>query len=184
MERVPYVFDCWFESGSMPFAQFGYPHQNPDLFDPLKSVNYPADFIVEALDQTRGWFYTLHVLGVALFGERAFKAVDVNGLILASDGKKLSKKLRNYTEPEILFEQEGVDAFRLFVFTATAIGEDYRFSDDAVRDVRRRWLTPLLNVLSYFEMSQQTIATNETPEHFATLDVWIKARVAQPPTEV
>lgn len=184
MKRVPFVFDCWFESGSMPFAQFGYPIQNHDHFNAESQLNYPADFIVEALDQTRGWFYTLHVLGVALFGKAAFKAVDVNGLILAGDGKKLSKKLRNYTEPEVLFENEGVDAFRLFVLTATAIGEEYRFSDDAVRDVRRRWLTPLLNVVSYFELSKQVTDDSGTPEHYAKLDDWMKARVAEARAEV
>lgn len=184
MHREPFVFDCWFESGSMPFAQFGYPHKNKELFDAQNNLNYPADFIVEALDQTRGWFYTLHVLGVALFGKAAYSAVDVNGLILAGDGKKLSKKLRNYTEPEILFENEGVDAFRLFVLTATAIGEDYRFSDDAVRDVRRRWITPLLNVVSYFELSKQVIDTSETPDYYTKLDDWMKARVAQARAEV
>ncbi len=184
MHREPFVFDCWFESGSMPFAQFGYPHKNQEMFNTETELNYPADFIVEALDQTRGWFYTLHVLGVALFGKSAFKAVDVNGLILAPDGKKLSKKLRNYTEPEVLFENEGVDAFRLFVLTATAIGEDYRFSDDAVRDVRRRWITPLLNVVSYFELSKQVVDDVETPEYYAKLDEWIKARVAEARAEV
>lgn len=184
MHRELFVFDCWFESGSMPFAQFGYPHKNQEMFNPENEINYPADFIVEALDQTRGWFYTLHVLGVALFGKTAFKAVDVNGLILADDGKKLSKKLRNYTEPEALFETEGVDAFRLFVMTATTMGEDYRFSTDAIRDVRRRWITPLLNVVNYFALSKEVVDNSETSEFYTKLDDWMKARVAQARKEV
>lgn len=180
MQRVPFVFDCWFESGSMPFAQHHYPFENENLFNPEQSKGYPADFIAEALDQTRGWFYTLHVLGVALFGKRSYESVVVTGLLLASDGKKLSKSMRNYTAPEVLFETLGVDPFRLFLFTATALGEDYRFSDNAIADVKRRWITPLINVVTYYSLSlaerDESIATEP---HHNLLDQWIKSRVAQ-----
>ncbi len=180
MQRVPFVFDCWFESGSMPYAQWHYPFANKEHFAPSKQRGYPADFIGEALDQTRGWFYTLHVLGVALFGQRAYESVVVTGLLLAPDGKKLSKRLRNYVEPEALFEQEGVDALRLFLFTSASLGEDYRFSDAAVRDVKRRWIVPLLNVLEYYKLSlkDKDDIVETQPEHHE-LDTWIKSRVAQ-----
>ncbi|HEY1074695.1 MAG TPA: class I tRNA ligase family protein, partial [Patescibacteria group bacterium] len=180
MKRVPFVFDCWFESGSMPYAQHHYPFEHSDQFNPERGTGYPADFIAEALDQTRGWFYTLHVLGVALFGQRAYKNVVTSGLILASDGKKLSKRLRNYTDPEVVFSTIGADALRLFLFTAASIGEDYRFSDAAVNDVKRRWITPLLNSVQYYHLSLPQCEKDKAPsaEH-ALLDEWIKARVAQ-----
>lgn len=180
MRRISQVFDCWFESGSMPFAQEHYPFSGTETFNPDHNENYPAHFIAEALDQTRGWFYTLHVLGVGLFGKRAYDAVVTSGLILASDGRKLSKKLRNYTEPSEIFDTVGVDPLRLFIFTATSLGEDYRFSDQAVRDVQRRWLTPLLNVVTYWQLSKQDIDNSATtdPAH-ELLDTWVLARVAE-----
>jgi isoleucyl-tRNA synthetase len=178
MHRVPFVFDCWFESGSMPYAQHHYPFENQDKFNPDQKVGYPADFIAEAMDQTRGWFYTLHVLGVSLFDHRAFNSVVVSGLLQAPDGKKLSKSLRNYVEPEILFNDQGVDPMRLFLFTSTTLGEDYRFSDMAVQDVKRRWLVPLLNVLQYYQLSlKETVEDQSTHLHFKPVDNWIKARV-------
>lgn len=180
MRRVPFVFDCWFESGSMPYAQHHYPFENQEKFNPESEEGYPADFIAEALDQTRGWFYTMHVLGVALFGEKAYKNVVTSGLILAPDGKKLSKSLRNYTDPELLMNEQGVDALRLFLFTATTLGEDYRFSDAGVQDVKRRWIVPLLNVIHYYKLSlKESDNSSQTEEHHAMLDDWIKARVAE-----
>lgn len=185
MQRVPFVFDCWFESGSMPFAQHHYPFENQDVFDPTTKHGYPADFIAEALDQTRGWFYTLHVLGVGLFDHRAYNSVVVSGLLLAADGKKLSKRLRNYTAPEVVFDELGVDALRLFLFTATSLGEDYRFSDAAVKDVHRRWIVPLLNVLQYYHLSlPEREETSEPEDHHAELDAWIKARVYEATEQV
>ncbi len=185
MTRVPFVFDCWFESGSMPFAQHHFPFAGKSEFQPEEGIGYPADFIAEALDQTRGWFYTLHVLGVALFGQRAFQSVVVSGLLLAPDGKKLSKSLRNYTSPDIVMDEQGVDALRLFLFTATTLGEDYRFSDDAVKDVKRRWLTPLLNVLHYYDLALQdqdeSVPTTPASE---LLDTWMKARLVQAQLQV
>lgn len=185
LHRVPFVFDCWFESGSMPFAQHHYPFENKMLFNAQENIGFPADFIAEGLDQTRGWFYSLHALGVALFDKRAYNNVVITGLILAADGKKLSKRLRNYVDPNVLFESEGVDALRLFLFTAASLGEDYRFTDKAVADVKRRWITPLLNVLEYYKLSlaekDDSIATEP---HYAELDKWMKARVAEARAQV
>ncbi len=145
MKRTSEVFDCWFESGSMPYAQWHYPFENKEEF----MAGAPADFIAEGLDQTRGWFYTLHVLSTMVTGKPAFKNVVVNGLILAKDGKKLSKSLRNYTPPQELFDTVGVDALRYFLMVSTPIGEDYRFSDDAVREMVRKLLIPLWNSYKY-----------------------------------
>ncbi len=185
MVRVPFVFDCWFESGSMPYAQDHYPFENQDNFNPATNTGYPAEFIAEALDQTRGWFYTLHVLGVALFGQRAYDNVVTSGLVLAPDGKKLSKSLRNYTDPEIIMEEQGVDALRLFLFTATTLGEDYRFSDAAVQDVKRRWIVPLLNVLQYYHLSVEDKDDSvATESQYTLLDGWIKSRVAAAGTQI
>ncbi len=154
MKRVTHVFDCWFESGSMPYASWHYPFENKKLVE----SNFPADFIAEAVDQTRGWFYTLHVLASALTlkdrglgkDKPAFKNVISNGLVLAEDGKKLSKKLKNYTEPDELMKKFGADSFRLFLLTGAPIGENYFFGDKAVQDVFRSSIITLLNSYSFF----------------------------------
>lgn len=184
MKRVPYVFDCWFESGSMPYAQHHYPQCDAEVFDPAQHKGYPAEFIGEALDQTRGWFYTLHVLGVALFGEKAYKNVNVSGLILDKNGKKLSKKLRNYVDPNVLFEDQGVDALRLFLFTATRLGEEYKFDETNVSDVKRRWLIPLLNTLNYYELYKGSADGRETSEAHKLLDEYISERLNQVAVEI
>ncbi len=147
MKRVPEVLDCWFESGSMPYAQNHYPFENKEYFD----THYPADFISEGLDQTRGWFYTLTVLAAALFDKPAFKNCIVNGLILASDGKKMSKSLKNYTDPSIVMDQFGADAIRLFLIHSAAVkADDLKYSDEGVRDVLKGVLIPLWNSYSFF----------------------------------
>lgn len=184
MQRVPFVFDCWFESGSMPYAQHHYPQCDAEVFDPAQHKGYPAEFIGEALDQTRGWFYTLHVLGVALFGEKAYKNVNVSGLILDKNGKKLSKKLRNYVDPNVLFEDQGVDALRLFLFTATRLGEEYKFDESNVSDVKRRWLIPLLNTLNYYELYKGSADDSETSEAHKLLDEYISERLNQVAVEI
>ena len=117
MHRVPEVLDCWFESGSMPFAQVHYPFENKEWFDD----HFPADFIVEYINQTRGWFYTLHVLATALFDRPAFQNVICHGILLAEDGAKLSKKLRNYTEPNEIFVKQGSDALRWYLMSANIV---------------------------------------------------------------
>jgi isoleucyl-tRNA synthetase len=147
MTRIPEVLDCWFESGAMPYAQSHYPFENKEFFD----SHFPADFISEGLDQPRGWFYTLTVLAAALFGKPAFKNCIVSGLVLASDGKKMSKSLRNYTDPVEVINSFGADALRLFlVHSAVVKADDLRYSDEGVRDVMKSIIIPLWNAYSFF----------------------------------
>ena len=149
MRRVPEVLDCWFESGSMPFAQFHYPFENEDWFED----HFPADFIVEYINQTRGWFYTMHVLAAALFDRPAFENVICHGILLAEDGTKLSKKLRNYTEPSLVFEQQGSDALRWYLMSSNiSKGGDLRISDPGITEVVRQVLLPIWNAYSFFTL--------------------------------
>lgn len=147
MVRVPEVLDCWFESGSMPYAQLHYPFENEDRF-PAK---FPADFIAEGLDQTRGWFYTLHVLATALFDDVAFQNCVVNGMILAEDGRKMSKRLKNYPEPSAVLDRYGGDAVRAYLIDSPVLrAEPLRFSEAGVREVVRTVLLPFWNAYSFF----------------------------------
>ncbi|MDF2461000.1 MAG: isoleucine-tRNA ligase [Candidatus Saccharibacteria bacterium] len=178
-KRVEEVFDCWFESGSMPYAQDHYPFEDKEAFD----AAFPADFISEGLDQTRGWFYTLHVLGTALFDKPAFKNVNVNGMVLAADGKKLSKRLRNYPEPSEIFGTTGADSLRFFLMSSPVVsGEDVRFSYDAVNEVRRNVFMTLWNTYSFFTTYAE-IDKWEPPKSLAEpksdnlLDQWLIARL-------
>jgi len=151
--RVPDVFDCWFESGSMPYAQKHHPFENLETFNPEKSIGYPADFIAEGLDQTRGWFYSLLVLGVALFGKSPFRHVVVNGLTLAEDGKKMSKSLQNYPDPVELADRVGADALRYYLLSSPIVrGEDLRVSEKEVLELQRKNIGRLHNVLAMYEM--------------------------------
>ncbi len=145
--RIPEVFDCWFESGSMPYAQNHYPFENSAEFGSI----FPADFIAEGIDQTRGWFYTLTVLAAALFDEPAFKNVIVNGIILASDGNKMSKRLRNYPDPMEVVGRHGADAVRLYMLHSPAVkADDLCFKEEGVELVMRQVLIPLWNAYSFF----------------------------------
>jgi isoleucyl-tRNA synthetase len=147
MSRIPEVLDCWFESGAMPYAQGHYPFENKEKFE----NNFPADFICEGLDQTRGWFYTLTVLAAALFEGPAFKACVVNGLVLAEDGKKMSKSLRNYTDPMEVVNRFGADALRLFLMnSAVTRAEDLCYSDDGVKEVLKSVIIPLWNAYGFY----------------------------------
>ena len=147
MKRIPEVLDCWFESGSMPYAQMHYPFENKERFE----ENFPADFICEGLDQTRGWFYTLVILGAALFDRPAFKNVVVNGLVLAEDGRKMSKSLRNYTDPVEVINKFGADALRFFLVNSAVVrAEDLRYSDKGVKEVLKTLILPLWNAYSFF----------------------------------
>ncbi|MDH3755943.1 MAG: isoleucine--tRNA ligase, partial [Acidimicrobiia bacterium] len=149
MRRVPEVLDCWFESGSMPFAQVHYPFENKDWFE----SHFPADFIVEYINQTRGWFYTLHVLAGALFDKPAFDNVICHGVLLADDGAKLSKKLRNYSEPTDVFDNQGADAMRWYFMSSNIVrGGDARISDAGIDDVVRQVITPIWNAYSFFTL--------------------------------
>lgn len=149
MARVSEVLDCWFESGAMPYAQLHYPFENKREFED----NFPADFIAEGLDQTRGWFYTLHILSTILFDSPAFKNVIVNGILLAEDGEKLSKRKKNYPDPHEIFENKGVDALRFFLLSSPAVlAEDVRFSEKHVDEVMKQFLLIIWNTYSFFTM--------------------------------
>lgn len=144
--RIPEVFDCWFESGSMPYAQNHYPFEHKKDFE----ANFPADFIAEGIDQTRGWFYTLTVLAAALFKKPAFKHVIVNGIILAEDGNKMSKRLKNYPDAEIVIGKYGADPIRLYMLNSPAVkAEDFRFSEKGVEQVLRQALIPFWNAFVF-----------------------------------
>jgi len=169
--RISEVFDCWFESGSMPYAQNHYPFAHKQEFE----KSFPADFIAEGLDQTRGWFYTLTVLAAALFDKPAFKNVIVNGIILAEDGNKMSKRLKNYPDPEKVINQFGADAVRLYMLNSAAVkGEDLRFSERGVEHVVRQVLIPMWN--SFVFLSTYAKIYHWTPkEHRSNvmIDRWI-----------
>ncbi len=181
MRRVPEVFDCWFESGSMPYAQNHYP------FDAAKKGyvenHLPADFIAEGLDQTRGWFYTLHVLATALFDRPAFKNVIVNGLVLAEDGKKMSKRLKNYPDPTFVMNEYGADALRAYLINSAVVrAEPMRFAEKGVRDTVRTVVLPLWNAYKF--LTTYAIADGWSPsaadlelKPTGTADRWILSRV-------
>jgi len=158
MKRIEEVLDCWFESGSMPYAQAHYPFENKEQFE----KSYPADFIAEGMDQTRGWFYTLHVIATILFDQPAFKNCIVNGIGQDEKGVKLSKRLRNYTEPEKLMDDTGTDAMRYFFFASTPMGEDWKFSDELVREKMRKVMMILWN--SYVFFTTYASIDNWSPE--------------------
>jgi isoleucyl-tRNA synthetase len=147
MRRIPEVLDCWFESGAMPYAQNHYPFENKAFFE----SHFPADFINEGLDQTRGWFYTLTVLAAALFRRPAFKNCIVSGLVLAADGKKMAKSQRNFTDPMEAVNKFGADALRLFlVHSAVVEAAELRYSDEGVADVLKSIIIPLWNAYSFY----------------------------------
>ena len=145
--RTPEVLDCWFESGSMPYAQQHYPFKRKGEEESF----FPADFIAEGLDQTRGWFYTLMVLGTCLFDKSPFKNVVVNGMVLAEDGKKMSKRLKNYPDPIHILEEYGADALRLYmIYSPVVRAENLRFSEKGVKQILRDLLIPWWNAYSFF----------------------------------
>ena len=173
MKRIPEVLDCWFESGSMPYAQNHYPFENKEKFE----ANFPAEFISEGLDQTRGWFYTLTILAAALFDKPAFQNVIVNGLVLAEDGKKMSKSERNYSDPMLVISEFGADALRLFLMNSACVrGEGLKFSNDGVKEVLKSIIIPFWNAYSFFityaNIDKVTPAVKpEFPEN--PLDRWV-----------
>ncbi len=184
MRRVPEVLDCWFESGAMPYGQSHYPFENKDSFE----ANFPADFICEGLDQTRGWFYTLTVLAAALFDAPAFENVVVNGLVLAEDGKKMSKSERNFTDPEDVIAQFGADALRLFLMNSAVVrAEDFKYSDDGVRDVLKQVIIPYWNAYSFLVTyanidGVQPAGAPQDPDN--PLDRWILSEAERVTAEV
>jgi isoleucyl-tRNA synthetase len=172
MQRVPDVLDTWFDSGSVPFATLHYPVENKNN---LKK-RLPADFIGEAQDQTRAWFYYQHVLVGALFGMEAFKNCIVTGIVLAEDGKKMSKKLKNYPDPSEVMEKYGADAMRFYMMNSPVVQADnLSFSENGVDEIVKKNLSRLYNVLAFYQLYQ-----NETPAKNNSknlLDVWILSRL-------
>jgi isoleucyl-tRNA synthetase len=180
MQRERLVFDCWYESGSMPYGQVHYPFENKELFED----NFPAQFIGEAQDQTRGWFYTMLILSTALFDKSSFKNVICTGLIMAEDGKKMSKSQRNYTDPIELVEKYGSDAMRYYLLSSPIVrGENMNFSDKGLGDVYRKNIARLVNVVSMYKLYA---AADNQPSTQSThvLDKFIIARLKQVKKEV
>jgi isoleucyl-tRNA synthetase len=149
MRRVPQVLDCWFESGSMPYAQVHYPFENQEWFE----THYPGDFIVEYIGQTRGWFYTLHVLATALFDRPAFRTCISHGIVLGDDGQKMSKSLSNYPDPMMVFDTYGADAMRWYLLSSAILrGGDLAVTESGIREAVRHVILPLWNTYSFFTM--------------------------------
>lgn len=173
--RVPYVFDVWMDSGSMPYAQWHYPFEHKDYVE----KTFPADFIAEAIDQTRGWFYTLHVLATALKNQPAFKNAIVSGHVVAEDGKKLSKRLKNYPDPTNMIERFGADTLRMYFLSATRVGGKYFLSEKILHVLYNRFMRPLVNVESFYDMYaelQKETSSTVSPKP-NVLDAWIRSRV-------
>jgi len=191
MTRVPEVFDCWFESGSMPYGESHYPFENLDKFNPepglfKKSKGYPADFIAEGVDQTRGWFYSMLVLGTLLFDKSPYKNVIVNGVILAEDGQKMSKRLKNYPDPMEVVNKYGSDALRMYLLTSPVVrGQDLNFSEKGVQEVMQKILLRLGNVLQFYKLYENAnIDLSNLGNSENVLDKWIVARLNQLVNEV
>ncbi|KAG7348546.1 isoleucyl-tRNA synthetase [Nitzschia inconspicua] len=182
LKRIDEVFDCWFESGSMPYAQKHYPFENKEEFE----KGFPADFIAEGLDQTRGWFYTLMILSTALFGEPAMKNVIVNGLVLAEDGKKMSKRLKNYPDPTLVIHKYGADALRMYLINSPVVrAEELKFKESGVLGVVKEVFLPWYNAFRFFvqnvERWESETGTKFTPSVEKvrstknSTDIWISA---------
>ena len=173
-KRIPEVFDCWIESGSMPFASRHYPFENVAEFD----SNYPADFISEYIAQTRAWFYTMHVISVGIFGTHAFNNALTTGTILAEDGSKMSKSKKNFPDPLKLIDQYGSDSLRLYLMSSAVMkAENINFNQKEVADIRRKVFVIWWNVVSFYQtFAKQTQPTQPNkPEHI--LDRWILSRL-------
>jgi len=178
MRRVPEVLDCWFESGSMPFAQVHYPFENTTWFE----QHYPGDFIVEYIGQTRGWFYTLHVLATALFDRPAFSTCVSHGIVLGDDGQKMSKSLRNYPDPMVVFDTYGADAMRWYLLSSAILrGSDFSVTEAGIRETVRQVLLPMWNswyFLSLYANAEGVSGTFRT-DSTNILDRYILAKSAQ-----
>jgi isoleucyl-tRNA synthetase len=179
MRRVSDVLDCWFESGSMPFAQVHYPFENREWFE----AHFPGDFIVEYIGQTRGWFYTLHVLAVALFDRPAFKRCLTHGIVLGDDGQKMSKRLRNYPDPEAMFEMHGADPMRWFLMSSPVLrGGDMIADEKGIKDAVRAALLPLWNAWYFFSLyanADGRVADVGRTTAEGTLDRYVLAKLRQ-----
>lgn len=182
LKRIDEVFDCWFESGSMPYAQKHYPFENKELFE----QTFPADFISEGIDQTRGWFYTLLVLSTLLFDQPAWKNLIASGLVLAADGKKMSKSLKNYPDPNLVLDKYGSDALRLYLINSPVVrAETLKFKEDGVKEIISRVLLPWYNAFRFFDTqvlvfkkdNNQDYLFDPTIKSTNTMDRWMLASV-------
>ena len=177
LKRVDGVLDCWFESGSMPYAQWGYPETSVEDFKKA----FPADFIAEGLDQTRGWFYTLSIIGTALFNQAPFKNVVVNGLVLAEDGRKMSKSLKNYPDPMEVLNQHGADALRLYLIDSPVVkAQELKFSEKGVYDIVRKILLRWWNSYSFFANYANIdgfVPKGDAKQSPNILDQWVLSRL-------
>lgn len=172
MHRIPDVLDTWFDSGSMPYGEMHYPFENKERFE----AAFPAQFIAEGIDQTRAWFYYLHVFAGALFHKNAFQNVIVNGTVLAEDGKKMSKRLQNYPDPMEIVEKYGADALRLYLLSSPVMqAENLAFSESGVDDVAKKNIGRLHNVLEFYKLYEDGTAAAQTSTYI--LDKWILARL-------
>ncbi len=173
MRRVPDVLDTWFNSGSVPYASLHYPFENQEYF----KKRFPSDFISEGADQTRAWFYYQHVLATGLFDSNAFKNVIVSGIVLAEDGKKMSKRLKNYPDPMYLLDTYGADAVRLYILGSPVVRtEDLRFSEKEVAEISRKTLGRLINVYEFYALYKDELEHEDSDQSFNILDKWIVAR--------
>ncbi len=176
-KRVPDVLDTWFDSGSMPYAQVHYPFENKEKFE----AGFPAEFIAEGQDQTRAWFYYLHILATALKGGPAYKNVIVNGIVLAEDGKKMSKKLKNYPDPNLVLEKYGADALRFYLLSSPVMhAENLNFSEAGVREVFNKLINTLVNVLEFYQLFASEETRNKkhkTDVSENVLDQWILSKL-------
>lgn len=175
MKRIPDVLDCWFESGSMPYAELHYPFENKEKLE----SNFPAHFIAEGIDQCRTWFYYLHVIAGGLLGQSAFKNVIANGIVLAEDGKKMSKKLKNYPDPLLVMEKYGSDALRAYLLSSPVVlAENLNFSEKGVEEALRKNIMVLWNVYKFYEMYAGEInGPIARPDSANVLDGWIIAKL-------
>jgi isoleucyl-tRNA synthetase len=183
MRRIPDVLDTWFDSGSMPYAQMHYPFENREKFE----SNFPAEFIAEGIDQTRCWFYYLHILATAIRGHEAYKNVIVNGIVLAEDGKKMSKRLKNYPDPSFIFDNYSADAMRFYLLSSPVmLAENMNFSETGVKDVLRGVCITLWNVYKFYEMyaTEKTYNRKQITENINILDQWIITRLNELINEV
>jgi len=176
MQRVPEVIDCWFDAGSMPFAQWHYPFENEEIFN----ENFPADFISESIDQTRGWFYTLVAISTMLFKRAPFKNVIVTGHVQDAEGKKLSKSLGNYVDPMEILARHGADAVRWYFYTNSALWLNTRFSDEAVMETQRKFMGTIWNTYAFYVLYANIDNFNPSDyqaKDLPTMDHWILSRL-------
>jgi isoleucyl-tRNA synthetase len=178
IKRIPDVLDTWFDSGSMPYAQMHYPFENKEKFE----KNFPAEFIAEGIDQTRAWFYYLHAIANGIKGTHAFKNVIVNGIVLAEDGKKMSKRLNNYPDPSVVFDKYGADALRYYLLTSPVmLAENLNFAEKGVQEALRNVVMTLWNVYKFYEMyaTDELKAQSSKLKAKNVLDQWILTKLNQ-----